>query len=225
MSFAYAWHLSSDALPAPGLVRAISCEWEHLDALAARQQSERDIAVIAARITLDLRAPSIPSSITNALPLLASLNAMLHVALVSGDRYDRASSPRALPAASAIITPLAKLAAAHRIRIALSPRVGHWMERIEDAVRVAMRVNRPDVGVVFNTGDWHAIDGDAALLDQRIKLALPKLMAVTLPVRGACMDDHRQAVTLRGEPMDVQPLNRLLVSGGFTGPIILEPLE
>lgn len=225
MSFTYAQHISTDEPLATGMLRAISCELEHLNALTVRQRTDRDINVIAAKVTLNLRETSVPGSIATALPLLASLGAVLHVALVSSDQYDRASSPRAMPVASAIITQLARLATAHHIRVALSPRAGHWMERIEDAVRVAMRVNRPEVGVVFNTGDWHRVDGDVSMLDQRIKLALPKLLAVTVPVRGLSTEGHWQPVTLGDEPMDMAPLNRLLVSGGFTGPIILEPLK
>ena len=45
--------------------------------------------------------------------------------------------------------------------VALYPHVGNWMERVGDAVRLAKKAARPDVGVVFNQYHWMVVEGRA----------------------------------------------------------------
>ena len=43
--------------------------------------------------------------------------------------------------------------------VALYPHVGNWMERVGDAVRLAKKAARPEVGVVFNQYHWMVVEG------------------------------------------------------------------
>jgi len=217
------WQVLLDKLKAQNITRVV-CDANQIGSLPFDLLHQHKFKFIACTMHLDIRADatSLLSMIAPLLPLLGQQQAALHLTLGSSGHHDAPSSPRALPLSASLITKIAKAAAAHRVGIGLSPTIANWLERIEDAVRLAMRVNRKDVGVVFNAGDWHAVDGDLSLLDQRMKLAMPKLMAVTWPAVARTNNGPWQPVTLKGQPLDVQPLSRLLVAGGYQGPILLK---
>lgn len=52
------------------------------------------------------------------------------------------------------IRAIATVAAANGVRVALYPHTGFWLARVEDAMRVAEEINRPEVGVTFNLCHW-----------------------------------------------------------------------
>jgi sugar phosphate isomerase/epimerase len=145
-----------------------------------------------------------PASETPAVAEIAALppGGLLLLQLTSSDPHDRPSTARAMPRAATAVTRLAR-AATNGAKLALDPRDGCWMRRVEDAVRVAIRVNRGNVGVAFHVDHWHKADGDEAMLPDRLKLALPKLLMVT-----TSSDDQRTAHVLR-----------LLQAMGYTGPV------
>ena len=86
------------------------------------------------------------------------------------------------PACDALAVPvlrqIADLAKEAGLRVALYPHAGMWVERVDDAVRLARQVDRKNLGVTFNLCHWLMVDGKAP--DVRLKDALPFLMVVTL---------------------------------------------
>ncbi len=97
-----------------------------------------------------------------------------------------------------IIRELAAMAEQSGIRIALYPHAGFYVERVEDAVRVADKVDRKNVGVTFNLCHWLKLD-EPSSMKRLMELARPRLFLVT--VNGA---DHD------AESWDrlIQPLDR-----------------
>lgn len=75
------------------------------------------------------------------------------------------------------------------VRIALYPHTGMWIEHVEDALRVANKLNRSDVGVTFNLCHWLKVEGAERDPLPVLKAALPRLMFVT--INGADMGDTR----------------------------------
>jgi sugar phosphate isomerase/epimerase len=63
--------------------------------------------------------------------------------------------------------------------IALYPHVGNWMDRVGDAVRIAKKAARPDVGVVFNQYHWMVVEGGRDLA-ATLANALPYLKDVNI---------------------------------------------
>ena len=88
------------------------------------------------------------------------------------------SSPEGDADAVAVLRELADLAAEHGVRIALYPHTGCWLERVDDAVRIAKKVNRDNVGATFNLCHWLKVDGGD--LEQRLEAAMPHLFVVTI---------------------------------------------
>jgi sugar phosphate isomerase/epimerase len=126
--------------------------------------------------------------------------------------------------ATEILREMSGLASASGSQLLLYPHQGCWIERIEDAVRVAEKVDRANVGVMFNLCHWLRVDPgrDYKPLLQR---AMPRLWAVS--INGAdTFDlqpgwDHYIQALGKGT-FDVAPLLRTLNELGYKGPVGLQ---
>lgn len=173
------------------------------------------------RVSLKSGEPAYDARLKEMLPRLKGRETMLALLVTGGKPSDTTLDARAV----AVVTEIAGLAAGAGLRVALYPHRGDWLERVEDTVRVAKQVNRPNVGVMFNLCHWLAVD-DESHLEAVLKLAQPHLFAVSL--HGA---DQAEAIHAgRGnwiQPLgsgrfDVVRLLRLLKAQGYGGPIGLQ---
>lgn len=118
---------------------------------------------------------------------------------------------------------LADLCAASGIRLAIYPHVNMVVHRIEDALRIAKKVDRANVGVTFNL--CHALmDGAEDRIPALLEEAAPHLFVVTL--NGA--DSHPAKAgagaiqTLDRGTYDLAALLKKVRAVGFKGPIGLQ---
>ena len=131
------------------------------------------------------------------------------------------SSPEGDEDAVKVIRHVADMGAKSGLRVALYPHTGHWLERVEDAVRIAQKVNRPDVGVTFNLCHWLKVDGQD--LQARLELAKPHLFMVTVSGADVGGTDWTTLIqTLDRGTFDVCGLLGLLNEMNYTGPIGLQ---
>ncbi len=123
-----------------------------------------------------------------------------------------------------IIREIADLAQASGLRVSLYPHVWFWLERVEDAVRLAKKVDRKNVGVTFNLCHWLILD-DEKTLKSRLELAKPYLSVVTIngtsrDVSVSSRDGWIQ--TLDRGTYDVYKFLETLNATGYTGPVGLQ---
>ena len=121
------------------------------------------------------------------------------------------------------IRAIADVARTNGIRVALYPHNGCWLARVDDALRVAEKLNRPDIGVSFNLGHWLKVEGAERDPVPVLRAALPRLMFVT--ISGADTGDTKKM----GWDRLIQPLDagtydlgaflRTLRTVGYTGPV------
>jgi len=135
------------------------------------------------------------------------------------------SDPAGDDIAVAGLRDLADLCAANGLRIAIYPHVNFWVHRVEDALRVAKKVNRKNVGVTFNL--CHALlDGAEARIPALIEEAAPYLFVAT--INGAdsgaskITEVDRIIQTLDKGTYDVGAVLKKLKAVGFRGPIGLQ---
>jgi sugar phosphate isomerase/epimerase len=121
------------------------------------------------------------------------------------------------------IRAIVEVAAAHHVRVALYPHTGFWMARVDDALRLAEKINRPDVGVTFNLCHWLKVEGAERDPVPVLRAALPRLMFVT--ISGADTGDTRTFGWERLiQPLDVGTYDlahfvHQLRAVGYTGPV------
>jgi len=131
------------------------------------------------------------------------------------------SSPDGDEQAVALVREIADLAAENHLRVALYPHTGCWLERVEDAVRVAQKAGRENVGATFNLCHWLKVDGKD--LRARLEQAMPHLFVVTINGAdggGAAWD--RLIQPLDKGSYDVPGVLVTLRELGYTGPIGLQ---
>ena len=109
-------------------------------------------------------------------------------------------------------------------QLLLYPHVNNWIERIEFACIVAEKVDRPNVGVMFNLCHWLRAD---ASRDYRplLQKALPRLWAISL--NGADEHDDQPGWSHYIQPLDTGNFDlatflHTLKELGYAGPIGLQ---
>jgi sugar phosphate isomerase/epimerase len=118
---------------------------------------------------------------------------------------------------------IADYAQSRGVRVALYPHAGFWVERVEEAVDLAERLNHPNVGVMFNLCHWLKMEGAERDPAPVLELALPRLFFVT--VNGADTGDTRKMPwrqliqPLGSGTYDVAAFLGKLVKTGYSGPV------
>ncbi|MCB1205742.1 MAG: TIM barrel protein [Verrucomicrobiae bacterium] len=132
------------------------------------------------------------------------------------------------PAGDAVAVPelrrLAVVAAGQGLRVALYPHAGSWIERIQDAMRVADQVDHPNFGVTFNLAHCLRV-GDEAKIPELLAKAAPRLFLVTVngADRNAAGASWERLIRPLGE--GDYPLSEVLdelKKVGYTGPVGLQ---
>jgi len=139
---------------------------------------------------------------------------------IDGREHPR-SSPAGDERAVRLLRDLAQVAEQHGVRIALYPHSGFWMERTDDAVRIADAVGLANVGVTFNLCHWLKVEPGAEL-GATLDRALPRLFFVTIHGADPGDDWSKLIQPLDRGSFDVRELLGALEERGYTGPIGLQ---
>jgi sugar phosphate isomerase/epimerase len=134
------------------------------------------------------------------------------------------SDPSVDPRAVKILREMSDLAQESGTQLLLYPHISSWVERIEDSVRVAEKVARPNVGVMFNLCHWLRVDKQRDY-KPLLKRAMPRLWAVS--INGADSQDDKPGWDRYIQPLDkgsfdVGGLLATLKELGYQGPIGLQ---
>jgi sugar phosphate isomerase/epimerase len=135
------------------------------------------------------------------------------------------SSEEGDPYAVEVIREIADMAGQSGLKVALYPHTSSWVERVEDAVRVARKVNRSNVGATFNLCHWLRVEGDENM-KSLMRAAMPYLFVAT--INGADRGDtknmgwDRLIQPLDAGSFDTYQFVKTLKQLGYTGPIGLQ---
>jgi arylsulfatase A-like enzyme/sugar phosphate isomerase/epimerase len=135
------------------------------------------------------------------------------------------SSPDGDEVALARLREIADYAEPRGVKIALYPHTWFWLERVEDGVRLANKLNRPGVGATFNLCHWLKVEGDRDPVPV-LKAALSRLFFVS--INGADQGDTQKQdwnqliQTLDRGSYNVGGFVRQLRAIGYKGPVGLQ---
>ena len=164
--------------------------------------------------------PAYDPKFKEVMPLLKGRGVQF-VLLINGLKpSDPAGDARAIE----IIREMASVAADSGAQILLYPHTAIWMEKIQDAVRVADKVARPNVGVMFNLCHYLRVTKDRDYKPMLVQ-AMPRLWAVS--ISGADEFDDQPGWAHYIQPLgrgsfDMMAFLKTLRQLGYTGPIGLQ---
>jgi sugar phosphate isomerase/epimerase len=184
-----------------------------LDQIAERLKTLDDAGLKLFQITLlvDI-APgkqAYDPRLKTVMPLLKGRGVQLALLINGRKPSDTVGDPHAVE----VIREMADLARESGAEVVLYPHTGFWLERIEDAIRLADKVDRANVGVMFNLCHWLRVSKDRDY-KPLLEKALPRLLAVS--INGADELDAQP-----GWGRYIQPLGR----GSFDVPAFLRALR
>lgn len=107
------------------------------------------------------------------------------------------------------------------LQVALYPHYGFHVARIEDALRLIAKANRPNLGLVFNLCHWLR-SGDEANLAARLKEALPHTMMVSINGADPEGDWDRPIQPLDRGAFDTRAFVQAFRALGYRGPFGLQ---
>lgn len=178
-------------------------------------------------LSLDPAQPAPHGALRTWLEAMRGKDTVLWLAINKVTRPDgkayAVSDPAADDTVAAQVRTIADLAKAGGLRVALYPHAGFWLARVEDALRLAAKLDRPEVGVTFNLCHWLKVEGAERDPVPVLRAALPRLMFVT--ISGADTGDTRALGWDRLiQPLDSGTYNlggfvRTLRSVGYAGPV------
>jgi sugar phosphate isomerase/epimerase len=144
-----------------------------------------------------------------------------HVWLWLRSKKHRPSTEGGDEEAVKVVGQIADMAEAAGVKVALYPHVGFYVATIDDAVRVAKKVDRENVGVSFNLCHWLKAQGPEGL-EAKLRLARPHLFIVQ--VNGADNEGgwDRLIQPLGEGEFDVYHLLKTVKQMGFDGPVGLQ---
>jgi sugar phosphate isomerase/epimerase len=135
----------------------------------------------------------------------------------------RGNGPQAEDRAVEAARRVSDLAAASNLRVALYPHYGFYVQNIRDALRVAEKAGRSNLGVTFNLCHELRSGFAAGDLNNLLATALPRLYAVSIDGADSKGDDWDRLIQpLDRGSFDVTELVRSLVENGYRGPIGLQ---
>jgi sugar phosphate isomerase/epimerase len=168
-------------------------------------------------INIDPDQPKYGPELKETIEVLRGSNAMLWL-FIQSKRY-KPSSPDGDDRAVEILQEIADMATEANVRVALYPHTGLWVQRVQDAVRVAKKVDRSNVGVTFNLCHWLMVDGDKNA-KSLIQQAMPHLFVVTINGADNGGKDWKTLIqTLDRGTFDIRGFLGTLYDCGYTGPI------
>ncbi len=179
-------------------------------------------------IELDADRPARSAPFEKLVDQLQGSGAAVWLTIPKVTRKERAfanSDPEGDAVALPRLRELADYAEPRGVRIALYPHAGTWVERLDDAVRLADKLGRPGVGSTFNLCHWLKVEGDRDPLPG-IRAALPRLFFIS--VNGADGGDTRHLEwrqliqPLDQGSYDVGRLVREVRTLGYKGPFGLQ---
>ena len=191
--------------------------------LAALDEHNLKLFTIYLGVNLDDTEKPFDPRLGDAIKLLDGRGTILWLYVVSSN-FDR-SSPDADPVAVQIVRKISDLAAGTDVKIAFYPHTSLWLETTADALRLAEKVNRPNVGVTFNLCHHLRVIGPEKV-EQTLQAAFPHLFVVTIngadsaPAQSADWD--RLIQPLDTGTYDVLAVLKKLRVLNYTGPVGLQ---
>ncbi len=184
-----------------------------------KELDKNDLQMFAVYLgaNIDADQPSYGPELKEAIEVLKGRNTMLWLFVLS--KKFKPSQTEGDGRAVKVIQEISDMADEAGLRVALYPHTGFWLEKVEDAIRVAKKVDRKNVGITFNLCHWLRTE-DEKNMRSLIISAMPHLFVVSINGADSGGKDWKQLIqTLDRGTFNIGRFLRTLNRSGYTGPI------
>jgi len=196
--------------------------WKHLTGklIPLLDENKLKLYAVYSVARVDRGAVDIDPGIAQNLAALKGRGTIVWLPVASKDF--KPSDPAGDTMAVAAVRQVADAAARYGLSVSLYPHFGNLIERVADAVRIAEKTGRKNVGVTFNLCHWLRADGPDSMA-RVLQLAMPRLSLVTINGADSNGRDWGQLIQPldRGD-FDIGALLVELRRLGYRGPIGLQ---
>jgi len=196
--------------------------WKHLTEklIPLLDENKLKLYAVYSSVRVDRGAIDIDPGIQQNLAALKGRGPIVWLPVTSKDF--KPSDPAGDTLAVTAVREVADAAARYGLSVSLYPHFGNLIERVEDAVRIAEKTGRENVGVTFNLCHWLRTDGPDSMA-RVLQLAMPRLSLVTINGADRHGKDWAQLIQPldRGD-FDIGELLAELKRLGYRGPIGLQ---
>ncbi|MFV2069917.1 MAG: sugar phosphate isomerase/epimerase family protein [Pirellulales bacterium] len=166
------------------------------------------------RVSIDPNKPKYDPRLPEVIKQLKGRDTILGMLITGMEPSDEAGDERAVR----IVREVADMAQASGLRIAFYPHTNDWMERIEDGIRLAEKVDRDHVGLMFNLCHWMKAQ-QGKKMRPLLKAAMPHLFVVTINGSDHEGNWDRLIQPLDAGDFDIYGFLRTLKALGYRGPV------
>ena len=153
--------------------------WADLPMLATvRERHGIGVAAVYATLNIDAPADDPENRLLPGLIDRLDETRTIELTLRSNDPAHPPSSTTGDDAARRWLERLVPMARARGITLALYPHIRHWLERVDDAVRLCAAIDDPALRLTFPSFHWYAVDGTD--LDGTLRRSAPYLALVNI---------------------------------------------
>lgn len=171
-------------------------------------------------VNVGAKGPGYDPALPAAIKAMAAHGTIVWLYVRGARSGDKAAEARAVK----VIGEVADLAAASKLRVALYPHSGFYIERFDHALAIAEKVSRKNVGVTFNLCHWLKVQGkDDIPAALKKAMAKKRLFVVTINGADKTGSGWKQFIqTLDKGTFDNTGLLKTLRGLGYRGPIGLQ---
>lgn len=168
-------------------------------------------------LNIDPEGPAYDAKLKETLAALKGRETILWVFVTS--KRLKPSSTGGDERAVAVLREVADMAHDAAVQVSIYPHVGFYAEKTDDAIRLAQKVNRRNLGVTFNLCHWLKAEGPQDP-EPLLRRAMPYLNVVTINGADREGKDWDKLIQPLGRgDYDVYGLLKTLNRLGYTGPI------
>jgi sugar phosphate isomerase/epimerase len=191
--------------------------------LAALDKHDLEMHALYIGVSLDSDKPPYEAGLQDAIAALKGRKTIIWL-YIRSSQY-KSPSVEGDPRAVEIVREISRMGERSGLRVALYPHTWFYVETVEDAVRVAKKVDRKNVGVCFNLCHWLKVGSDHEM-KSLMELSLPHLFLVTIngaDSNPALDKDWDRLIQPLGQgSFDVHNFIKTLHDLGFKGPVGLQ---
>lgn len=161
------------------------------------------------------RAVPYDPALREAIQLLKGTDTVLWMTLREGKDKQRNYDEESVK----IVRDLAEQAASNGVRVAVYPHAGFYVACAADAVRIAKRADRPNVGATLNLCH-EFMTGHGATLDETLAAAAP--LCTLASINGVDVAGKKHILRLGQGDFDMASYLKKLLAAGYRGPVGLQ---